>query len=131
MWLGNVKEKQNSEELKIIPNTSPWESPQMPNVPLEITVSYSEEWENKLTEDQINLYVLTKKGISAVLTENKLTMWEIILQCDSGTSKLIGPPEGGQPISVEGSGHSQQEFLQGYTGKCLSEMAEFKDRTLL
>ena len=60
----------------------------MPNVPLEIAVSYSEEWENKLTEDYINLYVLTKKGISAVLTENKLTMWKIILLCDSGISKL-------------------------------------------
>ena len=58
-------------------------------------------------------------------------MWEIILQCYSGTSKLIGPPEGGQPISVEGSGHSQQNKLQGYRGKCSSEMAEFEERTLL
>ena len=40
-----------------------------------------------------------------------------------------GPPEGGEPISVERSGHSQQKLLKGYRRKCSSEMAEFQDQT--
>ena len=60
----------------------------MPNIPVEIVVSHSEEAKNKLTEDYIDLNYLTKKNMSTVLSESGITLWNIIRQCNSRTSKL-------------------------------------------